>query len=310
MPLYHAIEDLVGKTPLLELHRIEEEYNLAARLLVKLESRNPTSSAKDRAALQMLKDAKAAGKLPKGATIIEPTSGNTGIALAALGASWGLRVIIVMPSSMSEERKRLMRAYGAELILTPSKDGMKGAVSKAEELQRQIPDSIIIGQFSNPSNPKAHYLSTAPEIWEDTDGKIDCFVAGIGTGGTLCGSARFFKEKNQDIRIIGVEPFDSPLLTKGCAAAHTIQGIGANFIPENYDPSLVDEVIPVTEQEAFDGARLLAVKEGILVGISSGAAFSIALKQAALPENEGKTVVVLLPDTGERYLSSALFTQQ
>ncbi len=309
MALYHTVEELVGNTPLLELHRLKQKLNLKARLFVKLESYNPTSSAKDRAALQMLLDAKEAGHLPEGATVIEPTSGNTGIALAAIGASWGLRVIIVMPASMSEERKRLMKAYGATLVLTPAKEGMTGAIAKAEALQKEIPDSLIIGQFSNPSNPKAHYLTTAPEIFKDTDGKIDCFVAGIGTGGTLCGAGRYFKEKNESIRVIGVEPADSPLLSKGYAASHTIQGIGANFVPENYDASVVDEVLVATEEEAFSAARLLATTEGILVGISAGAALSAAITLAASPEFEGKTIVALLTDTGERYLSSPLFSE-
>ena len=309
MALYHSVEELVGKTPLLELHRLEQQLQLKARLLVKLESYNPTSSAKDRAALQMLIDAKEAGLLPAGATVIEPTSGNTGIALAAIGASWGLRVIIVMPSSMSEERKRLMTAYGATLVLTPAEEGMKGSIAKAEEIHAQTPNSLIMGQFYNPSNPKAHYLTTGPEIWEDTEGELSAFVAGIGTGGTLCGVGRYLKEKSNAIRTVGVEPADSPLLTKGYAASHTIQGIGANFVPENYDPSVVDEVRAITEAEAFSAARLLARTEGILVGISSGAALSAALALAASDEYAGKTVVALLTDTGERYLSSALFSE-
>lgn len=309
MALYHSVEELVGKTPLLELHRLEQQLQLKARLLVKLESYNPTSSAKDRAALQMLIDAKEAGLLPEGATVIEPTSGNTGIALAAIGASWGLRVVIVMPSSMSEERKRLMTAYGATLVLTPAEEGMKGSIAKAEEIHAQTPNSLIMGQFYNPSNPKAHYLTTGPEIWEDTEGELSAFVAGIGTGGTLCGVGRYLKEKSKAIRTVGVEPADSPLLTKGYAASHTIQGIGANFVPENYDPSVVDEVRAITEAEAFSAARLLARTEGILVGISSGAALSAALALAASDEYAGKTVVALLTDTGERYLSSALFSE-
>ena len=309
MALYHAVEELVGNTPLLELHRLEQKFNLKARLFVKLEAFNPTSSAKDRAALQMLLDAKEAGLLPEGATVIEPTSGNTGIALAAIGASWGLRVIIVMPASMSEERKRLMKAYGATLILTPAEEGMSGSIAKAEALKKEIPGSMIIGQFSNPSNPKAHYYSTAPEIFKDLGGELDCFVAGIGTGGTLCGAGRYFKEKNSNIRVIGFEPADSPLISKGYAASHTIQGIGANFIPENYDASVVDEVLVATQEEAFSAARLLATAEGLLVGISAGAALSAALSLAALPEYEGKNIVALLTDTGERYLSSALFSE-
>ena len=309
MALYHSVEELVGKTPLLELHRLEQQLQLKARLLVKLESYNPTSSAKDRAALQMLIDAKEAGLLPAGATVIEPTSGNTGIALAAIGASWGLRVVIVMPSSMSEERKRLTTAYGATLVLTPAEEGMKGSIAKAEEIHAQTPNSLIMGQFYNPSNPKAHYLTTGPEIWEDTEGELSAFVAGIGTGGTLCGVGRYLKEKSNAIRTVGVEPADSPLLTKGYAASHTIQGIGANFVPENYDPSVVDEVRAITEAEAFSAARLLARTEGILVGISAGAALSAALALAASDEYAGKTVVALLTDTGERYLSSALFSE-
>ena len=309
MALYHAVEELVGATPLVELHRLEKQLKLNARLLVKLESCNPTSSAKDRAALQMLKDAKEAGLLKEGTTVIEPTSGNTGIALAAIGASWGLRVIIVMPASMSEERKRLMKAYGATLILTPAEEGMVGSIAKAEEIKKENPDAIIIGQFSNPSNPKAHYFTTAPEIWQDTNGEIDCFVAGIGTGGTLCGAGRYFKEKNEAIQIIGVEPADSPLFSKGYAGSHTIQGIGANFIPENYDAKVVDSVLTATEEEAFSAARLLARSEGILVGIPAGAVLSRAITLASSPKYEGKTVVALLTDTGERYLSSALYSE-
>ncbi len=307
MKIYTSIEELVGGTPLLSLDRLGKAYGTHARILAKLESFNPASSAKDRIARQMIIDAEKQGRLTPGATIIEPTSGNTGIGLAAIGTARGYRVIIVMPDTMSIERQLLMKAYGAEVILTPGKDGMKGALTKAETLAATLPHSFIPSQFTNPSNPQAHYLTTAPEIWEATEGKLDIFVAGIGTGGTVSGCAKFFKEKNESIRILGVEPADSPLLTQGKAGPHAIQGIGANFVPETLDTTLLDEIVTVTKDEAFSMARAIASKEGILVGISSGAALHAAVTFAQKEENATKTVVVLLADTGEHYLSSHLF---
>lgn len=307
MKIYTSIEELVGNTPLLALDRLGREYNCHARILAKLESFNPASSAKDRIARQMIADAEAEGKLSPGATIIEPTSGNTGIGLAAIGSAKGYRVIIVMPDTMSVERRLLMKAYGAEVVLTPGKEGMKGAIEKAEALAALTPNSFIPSQFDNPSNPKAHYMTTAPEIWEATDGRLDAFVAGIGTGGSVSGCARYFKEKNPCIRVIGVEPSDSPLLSQGKAGPHAIQGIGANFVPKTLDTALLDEVQTVTKEDAYEMAREMACTEGILVGISSGAALSAAIGLAKKEEYKGKTVVVLLPDTGEHYLSAHLF---
>ena len=307
MNIYTSIEELVGNTPLLSLDRLGKKFECQARILAKIESFNPASSAKDRIARQMIIDAEEQGRLTPGATIIEPTSGNTGIGLAAIGAAKGYRVIIVMPDTMSIERQLLMKAYGAEVVLTPGKDGMKGAIVKAEELATQTPNSYIPSQFTNPSNPKAHYLSTAPEIWDATEGKLDYFVAGIGTGGTVSGCARFFKEKDPMIKIVGVEPSDSPLLTEGKAGPHAIQGIGANFIPDTLDASLLDAVLTVSKDDAFSCARAMAAQEGILVGISSGAVLSAAILLSKKEENKGKTIVVLLPDTGEHYLSSHLF---
>ena len=309
MKIYKSMEELIGMTPIVELRNIEQQENLAARLLVKLEKTNPAGSVKDRVAKAMLDDAEAKGKLTKGGVIIEPTSGNTGIGLAAIGAARGYRVIIVMPDSMSIERRQLMTAYGAELVLTEGKLGMKGAVDKAEELKAQIPGSIIAGQFENPANPAAHRTYTGPEIWEDTDGKVDIFVAGVGTGGTVSGIGEYLKSRNKDIRIVAVEPATSPLLSTGKAGPHRIQGIGANFVPENFNRDVVDEIITVTDEDAFKAGREIARKEGLLVGISSGAALHAAVELAKRRENYGKTIVALLPDTGERYLSSVMFKE-
>lgn len=309
MKIYKSMEELIGKTPIVELRNIEQQENLAARLLVKLEKTNPAGSVKDRVAKAMLDDAEAKGKLTKGGVIIEPTSGNTGIGLAAIGAARGYRVIIVMPDSMSIERRQLMTAYGAELVLTEGKLGMKGAADKAEELKAQIPGSIIAGQFENPANPAAHRTYTGPEIWEDTDGKVDIFVAGVGTGGTVSGIGEYLKSRNKDIRIVAVEPATSPLLSTGKAGPHRIQGIGANFVPENFNRDVVDEIITVTDEDAFKAGREIARKEGLLVGISSGAALHAAVELAKRRENYGKTIVALLPDAGERYLSSVMFKE-
>ncbi|MBO5868302.1 MAG: cysteine synthase A [Oscillospiraceae bacterium] len=303
--IYTSVDQLVGHTPLLALSNINK--NLNARLLAKLESFNPAGSVKDRVALSMINQAEAEGLLSPGGTLIEPTSGNTGIGLAAIGASRGYRVIIVMPDSMSIERQKLIAAYGAEVVLTPGAQGMQGAIAKANALQAEIPGSFITGQFDNPANPAAHRASTAPEIWEDTDGDVDIFVAGAGTGGTLTGIGSYLKEKNPDIQIVAVEPSASPLLSKGVAGPHGLQGIGANFVPTVLDRSVIDEIFPVTEEEAYAAARTLGTTEGILVGISSGAALHAAMELAKRPENAGKNIVVLLPDTGDRYLSTALF---
>jgi len=307
MRIYSSIEDLVGRTPLVKLSGISAKTGITATLAAKLESRNPAGSAKDRIAREMIQTAEENGTLKPGAAIIEPTSGNTGIGLAAIGAARGYRVILTMPDTMSRERIDLLRAYGAQVILTPGKDGMTGAIQKAEELHASMPGSIIAGQFDNPANPAAHYKTTGPEIWEDTDGTVDIFVAGVGTGGTLSGTGRYLKEQNPEIQIIAVEPFDSPLLSGGSAGPHKLQGIGANFIPENLDRGIYDEVIPVKTEEAFAAAKLLAHNDGILAGISSGAALHAAMTVAARPENADKTIVVLLPDTGDRYLSTGLF---
>ncbi len=305
--IYKSVEELIGKTPLLELTNLEQKMGLKATLLAKVEALNPGGSAKDRVAKRMVEDAEQAGILKEGATIIEPTSGNTGIGLAVMAAARGYRAIIVMPDTMSMERRLLMTAFGAELVLTEGAKGMAGAIEKAEELAKEIPNSFIPGQFDNPSNPAAHYDTTGPEIWEDTDGKVDIFVAGIGTGGTLTGVGRYLKEKNPNVKIIGVEPASSPLLTKGTAGPHGLQGIGANFVPSNLDTELYDEVLTVTEEEAYEAGRALARKEGLLAGISAGAAVHAAAEVAKRPENAGKTVVVLLPDTGDRYLSTPMF---
>ncbi len=305
--IYKSVEELIGKTPLLELTNLEQKMGLKATLLAKVEALNPGGSAKDRVAKRMVEDAEQAGILKEGATIIEPTSGNTGIGLAVMAAARGYRAIIVMPDTMSMERRLLMTAFGAELVLTEGAKGMAGAIEKAEELAKEIPNSFIPGQFDNPSNPAAHYDTTGPEIWEDTDGKVDIFVAGIGTGGTLTGVGRYLKEKNPNVKIIGVEPASSPLLTKGTAGPHGLQGIGANFVPSILDTELYDEVLTVTEEEAYEAGRALARKEGLLAGISAGAAVHAAAEVAKRPENAGKTIVVLLPDTGDRYLSTPMF---
>lgn len=305
--IYQSADQLIGKTPLLELTHLERQYGLQARLLAKLEGMNPAGSAKDRVAKAMIEDAEARGILTKDSTLIEPTSGNTGIGLASVAAARGYRLIIVMPDTMSVERRRLMRAYGAELVLSDGTKGMQGAIDKAGELARSIPNSLIAGQFVNPANPDAHYRTTGPEIFEDTDGCVDVFVAGVGTGGTITGVGRYLKEQRSTIRIVAVEPASSAVLSGGTAGAHGLQGIGAGFIPEVLDCSVYDEVITVTDEDAMRTAREIGQKEGILVGISSGAAAFAAIKMAARPELKNKTIVVLLPDTGERYLSTALF---
>jgi cysteine synthase A len=305
--LYHNIAELIGNTPLLCPEAYNRIYCHGATVLCKLEGCNPAGSAKDRVALSMLNAAEAEGRLKKGATVIEPTSGNTGIGLAALCAARGYKLILTMPETMSEERKRLLIAYGAELVLTDGNKGMNGAIEEAERIHRKIPNSIIASQFDNPANPMAHYTTTGPEIWRDTDGKVDIFVAGVGTGGTLSGTGRFLKEQNSSCHIVAVEPAASPMLSKGESGPHGLQGIGANFVPKNFDKAVCDEILTVTEEQAYEKARALAATEGILVGISSGAALHAATVLAERPENQGKTIVVLLPDTGERYLSTALF---
>lgn len=307
MKIYHQLNELIGHTPILQLHRIEEKNQLKAHLFAKLEYYNPAGSIKDRVAKQMIMDAIKEGKLKEGSTIIEPTSGNTGIGICAVGATLGFHVMIVMPETMSEERKKLMKAFGAKLILTPGSEGMSGAIKKAEELAREIPDSFIPGQFINPSNPKAHLLSTGPEIDEQMDGQIDIIVAGIGTGGTITGIGHYLKDKHPDMKVVAVEPADSPVITKGKSAPHKIQGIGANFIPDILDTDIYDEIMTITTQDAFEAARELAKNEGILVGISSGAALHIGKKLAALDENKDKNIVIILPDGGDRYLSTDLF---
>lgn len=305
--IYTSVDQLIGRTPLLELTNIEKKYGLKAKILAKLEYFNPAGSAKDRVALQMINDAEEAGVLKPGATIIEPTSGNTGIGLASIAAARGYRIIIVMPDSMSVERRLLMKAYGAELVLTPGAQGMSGAIARAEELAREIPGSFIPSQFTNPSNPKAHLLTTGPEIWADTQGCVDIFVAGVGTGGTITGVGRFLKDKNPAVKVVAVEPAASPVLSQGRSGPHGLQGIGANFVPEVLDTGIYDEIIPITDEAAFAAGRDMGRTEGVLVGISSGAALSAAIQLAQRPENEGKTIVALLPDTGDRYLSSPMF---
>lgn len=305
--IYTSAHQLIGHTPLLELTHMEQTQRLGAKVLAKLEYFNPAGSAKDRVALSMIRDAEERGVLKAGSTIIEPTSGNTGIGLACVAAARGYRTIIVMPDSMSRERQLLMAAYGAELVLTPGKLGMSGAIAKAEELAKEIPGSFIPDQFGNPANAAAHYRSTGPEIWEDTEGDVDIFVAGVGTGGTITGVGRFLKEQKRALQVVAVEPADSPLLSGGKAGPHGLQGIGANFIPAVLDTAIYDRVIPVTTEEAYQAARLLGKTEGVLVGISSGAALHAAMELAKEPENAGKTIVVLLPDTGDRYLSTGLF---
>ena len=305
--IYSSADQLIGHTPLLELTHIEE--GLGAKILGKLEYFNPAGSVKDRVAKAMLDDAEQSGKLKAGSVIIEPTSGNTGIGLASVAAARGYRIIIVMPETMSVERRQIMKAYGAELVLTEGAKGMKGAIEKADELAKEIPNSFIPGQFVNPANPAAHKATTGPEIWEDTDGKVDIFVAGVGTGGTVSGVGEFLKSKNPNVKIVAVEPASSPVLTKGTAGAHKIQGIGAGFVPETLNTKVYDEVIAVENEAAFEAGREIGKKEGVLVGISSGAALWAAKELAKRPENKGKTIVALLPDTGDRYLSTALFAE-
>lgn len=305
--IYTSADQLIGKTPLLELTHIEKKYGLKAKVLAKLEYFNPAGSVKDRIARKMLDDAEAAGKLTPDSVIIEPTSGNTGIGLASVAAARGYRIIIVMPETMSVERRQLMKAYGAELVLTEGAKGMKGAIAKADELAKEIPNSFVPGQFVNPSNPKAHYETTGPEIFEDTDGEVDIFVAGVGTGGTVTGVGEYLKDKKPGVKVVAVEPETSAVLSTGVAGAHKIQGIGAGFVPDVLDTKVYDEIIPVSNEAAFEAGKLIGKSEGVLVGISSGAAAYAAIELAKRPENEGKTIVVLLPDTGDRYLSTPLF---
>ena len=305
--IYTSADQLIGRTPLLELSNIEKKYGLNARILAKVEYFNPAGSVKDRVAKMMIDDAEAAGVLTPDSTIIEPTSGNTGIGLASIAAARGYRIIIVMPDTMSVERRQLMKAYGAELVLTPGAQGMKGAIAKAEELAKEIKGSFIPSQFTNPSNPKAHLTTTGPEIYEDTDGNVDFFVAGVGTGGTVTGVGQFLKSKKPDVKVVAVEPASSPVLSQGHAGPHKIQGIGAGFVPQVLDTSIYDEIIPIENEAAFATGKEVGRTEGILVGISSGAALNAAIQVAQRPENAGKTIVVLLPDTGDRYLSSPMF---
>ncbi|MCI5501694.1 MAG: cysteine synthase A [Lachnospiraceae bacterium] len=306
--IYKGALGLIGRTPLVELTHLEKEYGLEANLLVKLEYFNPSGSVKDRIAREMIETAEKEGKLKEGSTIIEPTSGNTGIGLAAIAAAKGYRLIIVLPETMTIERRNIIKAYGAELVLTEGAKGMKGAIAKANELASEIPDSFIPGQFVNPANPEAHYRTTGPEIWEDTDGNVDIFVAGVGTGGTVSGTGKYLKEKKKDVKIVAVEPASSPVISTGQAGPHKIQGIGAGFIPDTFDTNIYDEVIAVKDDDAFNYSKAIAGKEGILVGISSGAALAAAVELAKRPENKGKNIVALLPDSGDRYYSTALFS--
>lgn len=308
--IYTSADQLIGRTPLLELRGLEKEYGLKAKLLAKLEYFNPAGSVKDRVAKEMIDDAEKSGKLKKGSVIIEPTSGNTGIGLACVAAARGYELIIVMPDSMSVERRQIMKAYGAKLVLSEGAKGMTGAIAKAEELAAQLPDSLIMGQFVNPANAEAHRLTTGPEIYEDTDGAVDIFVAGVGTGGTITGTGEYLKAKNPDIKVVAVEPKTSAVLSGEPAGAHKLQGIGAGFVPEVLNTEIYDEILPVSNEDAFDIARKIGRKEGILVGISSGAAAYAAIELAKRPENEGKNIVVLLPDTGDRYLSTELFAEE
>lgn len=307
--IYKSAAEFIGKTPLVEVVNVEKAHDVKARVLVKVEYQNPAGSVKDRAALYMIQDAEEKGILKQGSVIIEPTSGNTGIGLAALAAAKGYRVILTMPETMSVERRNILKAYGAEIVLTSGSEGMKGAIDKAEELAKEIEGSFIPGQFDNPANARAHYETTGPEIWADTDGEVDIFVAGVGTGGTITGTGRFLKEQNPDIKVVAVEPADSPVLSEGRAGAHKIQGIGANFVPSLLDTTIYDEIILVEGEDAFVASKELTRKEGILTGISSGAALHAGLELAKRPENEGKTIVVLLPDSGDRYYSTPLFTE-
>ena len=305
--IYTSADQLIGKTPLLELTNIEKKFALKAKILAKLEYLNPAGSVKDRIAKAMIDAAEASGELKPDSVIIEPTSGNTGIGLASVAAARGYRIIIVMPETMSVERRQLMKAYGAELVLTEGAKGMKGAIARADELAREIPNAFVTGQFVNPANPRAHFETTGPEIWEDTDGRVDYFVAGVGTGGTITGTGRFLKSKNPDVKVVAIEPASSAVLSTGVAGAHKIQGIGAGFVPEVLDTKIYDEIIPVSNDDAFATGKKVGKNEGVLVGISSGAALWAAIELAKRPENEGKTIVVLLPDTGDRYLSTPLF---
>lgn len=307
--IYTSADQLIGKTPLLELTHIEKELGLKAKVLAKLEYFNTAGSVKDRIAKAMIDEAEQAGKLKPGSVIIEPTSGNTGIGLSSVAAARGYRIIIVMPETMSAERRQLMKAYGAELVLSEGAKGMKGAIAKADELAKEIPNAFIPGQFVNPANPKAHVATTGPEIWDDTDGKVDLFVAGVGTGGTVTGVGQYLKSQNPNVKVVAVEPASSPVLSKGTAGAHKIQGIGAGFVPDVLDTKVYDEIIAVTNEDAFATGRLIGHKEGVLVGISSGAAVWASIELAKRPENKGKNIVVLLPDTGDRYLSTPLFAE-
>ena len=307
--IYTSADQLIGHTPLLELTHIENAENLEAKILAKLEYFNPAGSVKDRIAKKMIDDAEAAGQLKPGSVIIEPTSGNTGIGLASIAAAKGYRIILTMPETMSVERRNILKAYGAEIVLTEGAKGMKGAIAKADELAKEIPNAFIPGQFVNPANPQAHIETTGPEIWEDTDGQVDLFVAGVGTGGTVTGVGKYLKSKNPNVKVVAVEPASSPVLSKGVAGAHKIQGIGAGFVPDVLDTKVYDEIITVTNEDAFATGRLIGHKEGVLVGISSGAAVWAALELAKRPENAGKKIVALLPDTGDRYLSTPLFAE-
>ena len=307
--IFKSVTELIGKTPLIELTNIERKYSLSARVIAKLEYFNPAGSVKDRVAKEMIEDAERRGVLKDGSTIIEPTSGNTGIGLAAVASAKGYKTVLTMPETMSVERRNLLKAYGAQIVLTDGSKGMSGAIERANELKDEIDGAVILGQFVNPSNPEAHFKTTGPEIWEDTDGEVDIFVAGVGTGGTLSGTGKFLKSKNKEIKVVAVEPESSPVLSEGKGGAHKIQGIGAGFVPETLDTNLYDEVIKVSDEDAFKTANVIVKNEGILVGISSGAALCVALELAKRPENKDKTIVALLPDTGERYLSTGIYNE-